>query len=816
MSSASVYKLGLLAHKKKFPRLPEQQDEGTYGVIWGVFGKDPRETCYVVRFVDKTEVKLLAYVNVAGEVYRTSEPVKDKALPDQPDMQLVLDTNNSKSGMVTVKGADGILRMRCYCDGSPEGAMRERSEAKTWNSTRSMPYGEFMASLFLRYVHFASADELPKGNEGVAATAGATGLKDVLGTVQLDEPVEIFNGFSAVPLSDAVDMLLYRVDKKERPAGIESYARRVLSELDLAKFKAAATRLDVGLARLDRSNNFFFNYVVNNADDEEAACLSSAEAALNRLSSILDQMDCGLNPTMSSPSEEGCSLIDQLDLFSVTGEVAALVKRVNDENPWTCPGTIPCAPGGEWDVRTRFVHLVEALNVITRLDYRYGVNTATGELAVWFASTPADAMPHTLWSPGVSAWRDLSTEERGAWAREHDARVTLVLAAAAFASGPALNSVYVRAGKPKKEASQGSVYRFSRAEFMATFVPLAAELNGEGMGDAPCLAVLDSVKTNEHFPYVAPPMSSLNPCDDPRDLPQALRELLLADKASELEVMEDPDDPHAARLVELRVLVDDDPQKAADGYVDLIGELEASCVVRELMAETPVQSQFCEGYLARILWPLTCSDPDMRVLRAPDALYFAQSALAELFAHAGDLERALPEVRKLYDMAPSSMQAHYQMINVLARLEMFDEVVEVCKHALRLVVDRGSVGYLFYRMAFAYWQLGRCDMALACYRLVPKGDEMADVTKEEMHALMDEMGIHEAPDFDAAVAKVGSEGVELPPANDVCVQIANAAVLLTDAGFFKLAARCVLTMWSVMGNDELGSMARSLEDGFAQ
>ena len=161
MSSASVYKLGLLAHKKKFPRLPEQQDEGTYGVIWGVFGKDPRETCYVVRFVDKTEVKLLAYVNVAGEVYRTSEPVKDKALPDQPDMQLVLDTNNSKSGMVTVKGADGILRMRCYCDGSPEGAMRERSEAKTWNSTRSMPYGEFMASLFLRYVHFASADELP-------------------------------------------------------------------------------------------------------------------------------------------------------------------------------------------------------------------------------------------------------------------------------------------------------------------------------------------------------------------------------------------------------------------------------------------------------------------------------------------------------------------------------------------------------------------------------------------------------------------------------------------------------------------------------
>ena len=50
--------------------------------------------------------------------------------------------------------------------------MREQSDRETWNSTRSLRYGEFMASMFLRYVIFADSEN------AVANTADADGLDD--------------------------------------------------------------------------------------------------------------------------------------------------------------------------------------------------------------------------------------------------------------------------------------------------------------------------------------------------------------------------------------------------------------------------------------------------------------------------------------------------------------------------------------------------------------------------------------------------------------------------------------------------------------
>ena len=56
--------------------------------------------------------------------------------------------------------------------GSPEGPMREQSDHETWNSARSLPYGEFMASMFLRYVIFADSEN------SIASTADADGLDE--------------------------------------------------------------------------------------------------------------------------------------------------------------------------------------------------------------------------------------------------------------------------------------------------------------------------------------------------------------------------------------------------------------------------------------------------------------------------------------------------------------------------------------------------------------------------------------------------------------------------------------------------------------
>lgn len=153
---AARYKLGLLAGKKRFTHMPEQLDDETYGTISGAFGKDAQEACYVVRFVGRSQVEILGYVNMSGEVYRTCAPVKDVALPDVPDL-VIRKSPDAESGSISVLDEHGRLRCISHFKGAVEGTMRENADEPTWNSKRSLRYGDFLASLYLRYCVFGAA-----------------------------------------------------------------------------------------------------------------------------------------------------------------------------------------------------------------------------------------------------------------------------------------------------------------------------------------------------------------------------------------------------------------------------------------------------------------------------------------------------------------------------------------------------------------------------------------------------------------------------------------------------------------------------------
>lgn len=116
--------------------------------------EDPHESCYVVEFVGKSHVSLLGYVSVSGEVYKVDRPVNEVSAARRSrhaaTMSPIPTSVRLQSGV-----PDGTMRSRARVIGSPEGTMREQSDRETWNSTRSLRYGEFMASMFLRYVIFA-------------------------------------------------------------------------------------------------------------------------------------------------------------------------------------------------------------------------------------------------------------------------------------------------------------------------------------------------------------------------------------------------------------------------------------------------------------------------------------------------------------------------------------------------------------------------------------------------------------------------------------------------------------------------------------
>ena len=812
MAERPTYKLRFLDPKKRFPAMPEQPAGRSYGVVWKVFGEDPKESCYVVEFVGKSHISLLGYVSVSGEVYKVDRPVSEVSLPDEPDMQLVLDESNPSIGEITVRDGDGTMRPQARVNGSPEGTMREQSDHETWNSTRSLRYGEFMASMFLRYVIFADSENVAaNASDADRLDEGMKNAVDKIKLVKLSEPVEVLLGFDSTPLPDAIETLLYRIDHTDDPSGIERYAAALMGEVNLPRLRTIAAKTEMSLARIDRSRLFYLNFDRSLLDQDEIDTLLAVECRLNRLSGILERIGAGLGPVASSPSFEGCSLFDLWHISKTTNDVPRLLETLSNDNPWAKPGTVACQPGGEWDVRTRFARIVEALNVVTRLDYTYRANVAEGIMLVRFGRTVVDAMPQREYDAQDDAWREVDEPKRAAWATEHDARIALALTAACFASGARITRCYVQIAAPDGEQGERVIatYSFGRAAYLANCVPVAKDLESMDMDDMPCKRMLESYESDAPD-AIEPAEVHARPRDDHRSLPPALRDLLLADTADELEVMEEDDDPYVARVIELRERAKVDRASAFEGFSRLVEELEAKCAVAELLATGPVQTQFCDNQLVRIVLPVMEEDRSVRILRAPDALYFAQHEICSFYAEQEDFERALPEVRRLYDLARSSMQSHFALINVLARLERFDEIIEVARHGLRIASDRSAIGYLFYRLAFAYWNCDQLDLALACYRLVPRGEESGSSALEEMQGLMNEMGVSEPPTFEEAVETIRKAGLELPPVSAVTNQLADAAVQLVDNGFFFLARGCIFQMWRTMGNDELGSLNRSL------
>lgn len=636
---------------------------------------------------------------------------------------------------------------------------------------------------------------------------------------RLDEPVHLFGGISAMPLVDMIEALLFAVDQKQNPCGLERYAARLYREIDLETLRTASLKTSLDVARIERTESLYLNFDRSDLEPGELAAVLATEAAMNRVLSVLGRLDMGMGPISQSPCEEDCARLDALAWLEVTGQVADIMKTAGQPNRWAKRGSVACKPGGEWDVRTRFADIAERIKLPVRLDYTYNVNAAAGEMWARFVTPPLECVPRAVFDSHAGAWKELDATARQEFLCELQARMALVLAASCFASGLLVERCRVSVDAPADAETlhrDAACFAFERAEFMARLLHLAHELDGTAYMGAPCCEALSRV-TEPHMAKDAhwadfEETRTLPPAQDDRAFPENLRRALLADCARELEVMEDPQEPYMQRVRDLRELAEADPASAAQGYADLIEELEATCVVRELDAKTPVESQFCENYMARLLLPLTIEDTSVRILPVPDALYFAQDELCDMYAATGDPETALREARKLYDMAQSSMHAHSALVSALASLERFDEVIEVAKHGLRLIVDRSAIGYLFYRVAFAYWQTGEYDLALACYRMVPAGEVPWSVARDEMRTLMAEMGREEEPTFRWALDTIVRNGLEAPPSRAATEFITDLAIQLVDEGFFFLATRCVTQLRSIEPSDELGVVGRSLQN----
>lgn len=796
MAAGTTIKLSFLTRRRRLPAVPGQPVGSSFGIVWDITPVPPGGLCYIVEFLDRSQASVLGVITNNARVYRVDAPCSAELGLDDIELMLVRD-RDSQLGDVYARDARGkLVRITGYT-GSPDGTMREVRDEATWNTEHSLPYREFMAMLFLRYRLFGAATV---ACEPPASSASAW--------TDLHEPVVLFDSFTDMALPDAIESLMYRVRIKEHPAGIERYTCRLLSRIDLQRLRQLTVSCDATLVYIKRMNGFYINFNHEGISPESEAFLLSVEAVLNRILSVLDAIGCGLSPVRVSPSEEGCAEIDRAALERVTDRVGKIGARGDEASDLRCPGTVACERGGEWDVRSSFAGICEEQNLIARLEYRFDYRAPDGLISVRIMRPAAQSMPSEVYDECAGAWRVVADEERVRMAREYGCRMSLVVAAAAFASGLNVRSCIV---EEADELSAEHVSRcFERVEFLTSVVPLAAELVGIPLAGCGAVATTRRFEVPGGFERVAPPALTLPPRDDDRALPAALRSKLLADDVRELEVEDGASEDGLRRFHELRSMLYEDPQRAVEGLNELIEEAQASCAAAELMAASPLRTQYCENHIGRIILPLFIDDPTVRIHRAPDTLFFSQYELCNLYARMGAYERALPEARNLLDLATTSMPAHFMLINVLARLEMFDEVVEVAKHGLRIAFEQDAIAYLFYRLAFAYWRLKDRTTALACYAMVLPGEQISQVAREETAELMRNMGRTDPMGFEEARSVLEAAGIPVPPTDEVCNQVADTAVMLADSGFLYLAGRCAFALYRMRRRDEFGIVGRSM------
>lgn len=169
--------------------------------------------------------------------------------------------------------------------------------------------------------------------------------------------------------------------------------------------------------------------------------------------------------------------------------------------------------------------------------------------------------------------------------------------------------------------------------------------------------------------------------------------------------------------------------------------------------------------------------------------------------------------RACIELAPTSAPAYNDLITCFAEGDHYDRIIDVAREALRVAVTGNDIAYVYYRLAFAYWQTGRLPEALACYLRVPEASPMGEAALRERNDLVSEMG-NSVPGSDwDPVACLRTAGVPLAPLDDVMEVVGRALIELCDANMPLAAAPLASLVASTQRNDILHAVAASLRQG---
>lgn len=825
----AVIKLPIFSKTSKLAAIPGQPEGVTYGVVWDACRDPEHGFGYVAELLPGRRARLLAWLAADGKAYSCDRPLTGLA-GLRPSLELVQWQDRKGQGAIRVPDPNGggqpviVGEYQTTWD-KRYGFVNPTRDPGRFFLTRNWELRYFLAVSWLTFVHIPQT-------QGVAAGTGGGRIGEVI--------LDLLDG----PLPDALDALIWRgTTQQGQTSGFERFAARQLVEAGAADVRAIAAEHNVTLVRLGSTSLFWLRFD-DDVSPEQRATLLAVEAALNRLWFVewaAGAADGGTG-MLHAFDERFCAQAAQGALGEISRNAGAVAQRGRADNPYRTIRGAEGARGGVWDVSTRFVDTCERLKLPFRLEYRFDVDLDTGVMAVRFTVPSADAFPASRM--GERDWYD-ARAGRPACAAAYAIRLAGLMAQAAFASSVRVMGVDVTAHEDGLAGRPLLSLGFDRTPFlMEALPPLKDGRLDNPMFDDDPLAVLNVLKPVRHAVRFAgdrglceitplPVHASLEAkrqevWRDRRPLPEPLRGLLRADTVAELDVMHDGavvgDDEVRAILEEneespliASVQLEAVLSRIGEIGLDEQGRLPLYCAYPMARLIVSLDSGMGAGSVLPDAEPLRSADT--RYWKAPDAAYGAHLWLSRFARQEGDADRGLAEALQCLSLAPTTARAYIEVAVCHAEQEQYAQAAETLTQGLQVALLPGDFLYMYYRLAYALWRIGRTNEAVACYTMVLRepNTALAETARGELAELRQQIDDTRPPMAVAEAEQVlHAANIPVSPTEAALDAMAAAAVGLTDAGVPMAAHDAVWLMSRHMRNSDVyDSMAASLRDGVA-
>ena len=825
----AVIKLPLFSKTSKLAAIPGQSEGVTYGVVWDACRDPEHGFGYVAELLPGRRARLLAWLAADGKVYSCDRPLTGLA-GLRPSLELAQWQDRKGQGAIRVPDPNGggqpviVGEYQTTWD-KRYGFVNPTRDPGRFFLTRNWELRYFLAVSWLTFVHIPQT-------QGVAAGTGGGRIGEVI--------LGLLDG----PLPDALDALIWRgTTQQGQASGFERFAARQLVEAGAADVRAIAAEHNVTLVRLGSTSLFWLRFD-DDVSPEQRATLLAVEAALNRLWFVewaAGAADGGTG-MLHAFDDRFCAQAAQGALREISRNAGAVAQRERADNPYRTIRGAEGARGGIWDVSTRFVDTCERLKLPFRLEYRFDTDLDAGVMAVRFTVPSANAFPASRM--GERGWYD-ARAGRPACAAAYAIRLAGLMAQVAFASSVRVMAVDVTAHEDGLAGRPLLSLGFDRTPFLMEALPPLKDgrLDNPIFDDDP-LAVLNVLKPVRHAVRFAgdrglceitplPVHASLaakrqEVWRDRRPLPEPLRGLLRADTVAELDVMHDDavvgDDEVRAILEEneespliASVQLEAVLSRIGEIGLDEQGRLPLYCAYPMARLIVSLDSGMGAGSVLPDAEPLRSADT--RYWKAPDAAYGAHLWLSRFARQEGDADRGLAEALQCLSLAPTTARAYIEVAVCHAEQEQYAQAAETLTQGLRVALLPGDFLYMYYRLAYALWRIGRTNEAVACYTMVLRepNTALAETARGELAELRQQIDDTRPPMAVAEAEQVlHAANIPVSPTEAALDAMAAAAVGLTDAGVPMAAHDAVWLMSRHMRNSDVyDSMAASLRDGVA-